>query len=260
MADDAVILSFEAGVATLTFNRPQSLNAASEELMRALEHALRNVAAIPDLRAVIVTGSGRAFCAGGDLIEFDAARAAGGTQLIDTLRYNQGVIQMVEDLPVPVIGAVNGVAVAGGLEVLLACDILVASEDARIGDGHAKYGVVPAGGATVRLAERIGHGRAAQLFYTAALIDAATAREWGLVKEVVARDQLQDRALEIARSICRASPEVVRHIKHLTRPSARPLGRAKRLEAEIDCFGRHLDGNDLAQGLSAFRAKRDPNF
>ncbi len=260
MADDAVTLAFGEGIATLTLNRPESLNAASEELMRAFERALRKTAAIPDLRVVILTGAGRAFCAGGDLIEFEAALAEGGTRLIDTLRYNQSVIQMVEDLPVPVIGAVNGVAVAGGLEILLACDILVASDGARIGDGHARYGLVPAGGATVRLAERIGPGRAAQLFYTADLVDAATAQEWGLVNEVVPRDRLQGRALEIAGSICRASPEVVGHIKHLTRPGGSLPGRAERMEEEIECFAKHVGGEDLAKGLSAFRAKYEPKF
>jgi enoyl-CoA hydratase/carnithine racemase len=260
VADDAVILSFGEGVATLTFNRPESLNAASAELMAALERALRETAALPGLRVVILTGAGRAFCAGGDLIEFEAARQAGGTVLIDTLRYNQDVIQMVEDLPVPVIGAVNGVAVAGGLEMLLACDIIVAADDARIGDGHAKYGVVPAGGATVRLAERIGPGRAAQLFYTAALVDASTAESWGLVNEVVSSELLLQRAMEIGRAICRASPEAVRQIKQLIGRNAHPAGRARRIRAEIDRFKDHIGGNDLRKGLSAFRSKREPDF
>src|SRR5690606_7489945 len=108
-----------------------------------------------------------------------------------------------EDLPVPVIGAANGVAVAGGLELLLACDIVLAAEGAKIGDGHAKYGVVPTGGATVRLVERIGRSHAAQLFYTAALVDAGTMVRWGLVNEVVAKDRLMQRAKEIAREMCR---------------------------------------------------------
>src|SRR5690606_35997384 len=123
-------------------------------MMVALRRQLDAVAKLPGLRAVIVTGSGRAFCAGGDLIEFETELAAG--TLVETLRANQDVIQMVEDLAVPVIGAANGVAVAGGLELLLACDFVLAAEGARFGDGHARYGIVPAGGATVRLGERIG--------------------------------------------------------------------------------------------------------
>ncbi|HHZ07751.1 MAG TPA: AMP-binding protein, partial [Rhizobiales bacterium] len=147
--DECVRLSVQDGIATLTLDRPGNLNAASEAMMRSLERQLRAVTALSGLRAVILTGTGRAFCAGGDLIEFEAALKAGGTRLLDTLRYNQDVIQMVEDLPVPVIAAANGTAVAGGLELLLACDIVLAAEGARIGDGHARYGVVPAGGASV---------------------------------------------------------------------------------------------------------------
>lgn len=258
-ADEPVLLSFDAGIATLTLNRPETLNAASAAMMRSLERRLRAVAALPGLRAVILTGSGRAFCAGGDLIEFEALRASGGTALIDTLAYNLSVIQMIEDLPVPVIGAANGTTVAGGLELLLACDMILAADGARMGDGHAKYGVVPAGGATVRLTERIGRGRAARLFYTAALVDAQTMAEWGLVDEVLPQDRLMIRAVEIARAICAASPEVTRHVKALTRPSADD-GRQARLRAEIDRFRLHLDGADLAEGLAAFRAKRMPVF
>lgn len=260
MADDAVLLAFADSVATLTFNRPDSLNAASEELMTSLERRLRDVAALRDLRCVILTGAGRAFCAGGDLIEFEALLRAGGTRLIDTLRYNQDVIQMVEDLPVPVVGAVNGVAVAGGLELLLCCDVVIAADNAKLGDGHAKYGVVPAGGATVRLVEKIGPSRAAQLFYTAGLVDARAALDWGLVNEVVEPARLMGRANELAGEICRASPEAIRHIKALTGRDARPADRAQRIRAELLRFSRHQSGADLAEGLDAFRTKRVPRF
>src|SRR4029453_9434325 len=100
----------------------------SEPLRQSLERQLRAVCGLPGLRVVILTGTGRAFCAGGDLIEFEAALNSGGSRLGDTLRFNQDVIQMIEDLPVPVIAAVNGVAVAGGLELLLCCDIILAAE------------------------------------------------------------------------------------------------------------------------------------
>lgn len=259
-ADEAVRLAFEGGIATLTLDRPESLNAASEAMMRSLERRLRALANLPGLRVVILTGAGRAFCAGGDLLEFEAALKAGGTKLIDTLRYNQDIIQMVEDLPVPVIGAVNGVAVAGGLELLLACDVIIAVEGAKIGDGHAKYGVVPAGGATVRLPERIGPSRAAQLFHTASLMDARTLADWGLVNEVVPGDLLMARAVELAREICRASPEANRHIKALTGRLARSGERAARIRAELARFAEHISGGDLAKGLAAFRAKRSPVY
>jgi len=255
---DPVRLHVDAGVATLTLDRPDSLNAASQAMMRSLESRLRAVRDLPGLRAVIITGTGRAFCAGGDLKEFEAMLETGGTALIETLRYNQGVIQMLEDLPVPVIGAANGIAVAGGLEILLCCDIVLAAEHARIGDGHTRHGIVPAGGSTVRLGERIGPSRAAQLLYTGDLLDAATLKDWGLVNDVVPGAQLMDRARELASRICQASPEVNRHIKALT--GQRSTARAERIQAELDRFAQHLGGADLARGLAAFRSKRPPVF
>ncbi|RST85343.1 enoyl-CoA hydratase/isomerase family protein [Aquibium carbonis] len=260
MTDEPVLLVVEDGIAILTLNRPDNLNAASAAMMRSLAQRLEAVAQMPGLQCVILTGTGRAFCAGGDLAEFEAALEAGGSRLIDTLRANQDIIQMVEDLPVPVIGAVNGVAVAGGLEILLCCDIVIAAETAMIGDGHTRYGVVPAGGASVRLVERIGPLRAAQLFYTAALIDAGTAAEWGLVNEVVSAGELLRRAGQLAGDICRASPEANRHVKALTGRIARDDRRAERIRAELDRFATHLLGGDLAEGLAAFREKRHPRY
>lgn len=247
-------------VAVLTLDRPDALNAASRALMWSLDLRLREVAALSDLRAVILTGAGRAFCAGGDLIEFSAALDAGGSELVDTLSYNQQVISMIEALPVPVIGAVNGVAVAGGLEMLLCCDIVLASDKARLGDGHAKYGILPTGGSTVRLRDRIGPARAAQLLYTAGLIDAETAREWGLVTEVTPPDQLMTRATALAAEIAACSPAVLAEMKHLLSPEARSLNQDTRLRAEIDRFAAYQSGGDLKEGLRAFREKRMPVY
>jgi acyl-CoA synthetase (AMP-forming)/AMP-acid ligase II/enoyl-CoA hydratase/carnithine racemase len=256
--EPCIRLEESEGVAVLTLDRPDNLNAASSALMHSLEARLHEVAAIPNLRAVILTGRGRAFCAGGDLIEFGEQLEAG--TLIETLSYNQRVISMIEDLLVPVIGAANGIAVAGGLEMLLCCDILLASDNARLSDGHAKYGILPAGGATVRLAERIGAARAAQLFYTAEMIDASTALRWGLINEVLPQEQLLDRAQELARSISKNSPEVVRKIKRLTNPNTDFQYRNSRLRNEITEFATHLESDDLKKGLCAFREKRLPDY
>jgi acyl-CoA synthetase (AMP-forming)/AMP-acid ligase II/enoyl-CoA hydratase/carnithine racemase len=257
---ESVLLAVEGGIATLTLNRPSSRNAMSQEMVRALEGRLREAAALPGLRVLVLTGAGDAFCAGGNLVEFEQARSQGGSSLIDMLAYNLGVIQMVEDFPVPVIGMVNGAAVAGGLEVLLCCDIIIAAEGAKLGDGHARYGIVPAGGATVRLPERIGVSRAAQLFNTASLVDAATLRDWGLVNEVVPKERLHERVLELAEDICRCSPQALSHIRWLTRPGSRDEQRQARMHAEIARFSQHLDGGDLAEGLRAFGEKRRPDF
>lgn len=259
-AEDGVLLSVDGGVATIALNRPANRNALSQAMMQALESRLREAAALPGLRVLILTAMGEAFCAGGDLVEFEQARRASGSRLIEMLAYNLGVIQMIEDFPVPVIAAVNGVAVAGGLELLLVCDIIVAAEGARIGDGHAKYGIVPAGGATVRLPERIGTSRATLLFNTASLLDAATLRDWGLVNETVPKDRLMARAAEIAQEICRCSPQALAHVRWLTRPGSRDVERQNRLHAEIERFALHLGGPDLEEGLTSFREKRRPVY
>jgi enoyl-CoA hydratase/carnithine racemase len=254
---DPVTLDLHDGIATLTLSRPDQLNAMSRELMQSLAAKLDVVAGSPGLRVVLVAGSGRAFSAGGDLIEFDEALRADPARLLADLRFNQEVFNRVEALPMPVIGVANGLAVAGGLELLLCCDLILAAQGARMGDGHARYGVLPAGGATVRLRERISTSHAAQLFYTANLVDAETLQAWGLVNEVLPGDRLMDRALALAREIARCSPEAVGHIKALTAPSPE---RQRRFEAELERFAEHVGGNDLARGLSAFRAKQPPRY
>ena len=256
---DAVTLERRDGIATLTLNRPDTLNAMSRELMAALAAQLDALSTHSNLRVVLVTGAGRAFSAGGDLIEFDATLRADPARLLADLRFNQQVMSRVEALPVPVIGVANGLAVAGGLELLLCCDLILAAEGARVGDGHARYGVVPAGGATVRLRERVSPSRAAQLFFTAELVDAQTLLDWGVINEVLPGDRLMARALALAEEITRCSPEAVSHIKALTTaPSS--TDRHARFEAELQHFAAHVAGRDLARGLAAFRNRQPPAY
>ena len=257
---ESVTLAYEDGIAVLTLNRPASLNAMSQAMMKSLDGQLVHLASLPGLRVVILTGAGRAFSAGGDLVEFEEALSTGKQTLLDCLRYNMGVLQRLEDLPVPVIAAINGTAVAGGLETLLCCDILLAAQGALIGDGHTRYGVVPAAGATVRLGERISHSRASDLFYTARLVEAETLRDWGLVNEVVPPEQLMARALEIARNISHRSPEAVAHIKFLTGSRSRSPDRQGRIAAELERFALHVEGKDLARGLTAFKTKQPAQY
>lgn len=256
MEDSSVDLAYEDGIAILKLNRPDSLNAMSGRMMRSLERRLDELGRLPELKAVIITGAGRAFSAGGDLKEFEMALAEGGTKLVDTLRYNQHVLQLVEDIPVPVIAAANGAAIAGGLELLLCCDMIVASEGALIGDGHARYGIVPAGGATVRLRERLSPSRAAQLFYTASTISAEVLADWGLVNEVVPKDRLMDRARDLASEVCRNSPEVIRAIKRLGRTHTHDQSRLERMRMELDMWANHVSHPDLVEGLRSFARRK----
>jgi acyl-CoA synthetase (AMP-forming)/AMP-acid ligase II/enoyl-CoA hydratase/carnithine racemase len=257
---DAVLLAFENGIATLTLNRPEALNAMSRSLVGTLAQHIDAIERLDGLRAVIITGNGRAFSAGGDLVEFEQALNDGSDLLLADLRYNQSVLSRIEALAVPVIGAANGVAVAGGLELLLCCDIVLAARGARMGDGHSRYGIVPAGGASVRLPERVSPSQAAELFYTASLVEAERLQSWGLVNEVVPPEQLLDRARAVASDIAARSPEVNRHTKAMLREGRDPEERARRLDAELVHFAEHVHGRDLATGLSAFNNKRPPVF
>ena len=210
-----VLVEKEDSIAVITLNRPQSLNAMSVSLMRALDRALDDIAADPDVRAVIVMGRGKAFSAGGDLLEFQGLLQDNPQHLIETLAFNQRVFAKLERLPVPVIGAVNGTAVAGGLELLLCCDDLVAAIGVRIGDGHAKYGVVPAGGATVRLFRKLPLNRANQLFFSPGWYQRRSFAPGVWSTKIVPAERLLSRAKEIASQFAGQSPEVLATIKRL---------------------------------------------
>lgn len=254
-----VIVERAGSVVTITLNRPASLNALSEDVMRALERVLDDLAVDASVRVAIVTGAGKAFCAGGDLRQFGDQLVQDPESLLATLAYNQGVLTKIERLPFPVVAAVNGVAVAGGLELALCCDVILASDQAMIGDGHAKYAIVPAGGSSVRLFAKIAANRALHMLYSAELFPAAKLREWGLVNEVVAADRLLARAAEIADQYSRQSPAVLRRMKALARASFEArVDNGLRLE--LQAFREHLGSRDLAEGLRAFREKRKPNY
>jgi acyl-CoA synthetase (AMP-forming)/AMP-acid ligase II/enoyl-CoA hydratase/carnithine racemase len=256
---DAVLVEKDNRIAVVTLNRPQSLNAMSVSLMRALDRALDEIAADPDVRAVIMIGRGKAFSAGGDLLEFQGLLQDNPQRLIETLAFNQRVFAKLERLPIPVIGAVNGTAVAGGLELLLCCDLLVAAIGVRISDSHAKYGVVPAGGATVRLLRKLPVNRANQLFFSPELVSAEELCAWGLVNEVVPAERLLSRAKDIASQFARQSPEVLATIKRLALASL-DHGANDGYIAEIKAYDDHIHGKDLAEGLAAFRDKRQPRY
>jgi enoyl-CoA hydratase/carnithine racemase len=259
-SDEAVTLAIDGTTATLTLNRPDTMNAMSQEMMSALDCHVTALAERNDIRVVIITGMGRAFSAGGNLIEFETAMESGGTTLIDFMTRNQSIIQKVEDLPMVVIAAVGGVTVAGGLELLLCCDIVVAAKGAKIGDGHARYAVIPTAGATVRLTEKIGPARASELFFTGKLVDAEILKNWGLVNEVIEPLNLSSRVQDIAEEIAVCSPEAIRAIKELLRLAKSSKSRSERFEAEISKFKEHQGGRDLIVGLEAFREKIAPNY
>jgi len=224
----SLLVEKKDGVARLTLNRPDAMNALSRELRRAIHDAFRKLADDPDTGVVILTGAGRAFCAGLDLKELggevESAAPGGATE-------EANMIRALWECPIPIIGAVNGFAITGGFELALACDFLIASTAARFADTHARVGIVPGWGLSQLLPRRIGAGRAKELSFTGNFIDAHRAEAWGLVNRVVAPEALLPTCDQLVADILSCGP-TVRAIKHVTDEGAKMgLGDALRFEA-----------------------------
>jgi enoyl-CoA hydratase len=197
-------------VATVTMNRAEARNAISSELHRQLDDAITSLDGRDDVGCTVLTGADPAFCAGMDL------KALATEERSFQQERQRGPVRrsgMVPPHQTPIIGAVNGPTVTGGLELALCCDFLIASERARFADTHARVGVMPGGGMTIRLPQLIGIDRARRMSLTGDYIDAETARDWGLVVEVVPHESLLARARELAATIASIPAEYVRELR-----------------------------------------------
>ncbi|SKB28400.1 enoyl-CoA hydratase [Sphingopyxis flava] len=225
-----VLVTRDDAVATVTLNRPEAMNALSRALRAELAAAMRDLAADESVRAIVLTGAGtRAFTAGLDLKELGADTENLGAANAESADENP--VKAIELCPQPVIGAINGVAITGGFEVALACDILLASTNARFADTHARVGVMPGWGLSQKLSRIIGIGRAKELSLTGNFLGAEEARDWGLVNRVVAPEELLPAAQALARDIASADPVMVRRYKALIDEGyALPFGEGMALE------------------------------
>lgn len=215
------------GIAWLTLNRPQVLNALSSQLLDELEQATKELEADDSVRVVILQGAGRAFSAGRDIGEI----ASKGARQVLQRSSGGHVFHRLAILPKPTIAAVHGPCFTGALELALACDIIIASDDATFGDTHARLGVIPGGGGTQRLPLRIGPHRAKQLLFTGQAITAAEAERIGLVNKVVPRDRLLPEVEVMARAIMESSPHSLAEEKRLVNGVLEP-----RLAEETTAF------------------------
>jgi enoyl-CoA hydratase len=207
-----VVVEVEDSVATVTLNRPEARNALSVELLRELEEAITDLDVRDDVSAMVLTGADPAFCAGVDLKSLSSeSRSSQQERQQRPPRF----LGMLAPHETPIIGAVNGPTVTGGLEIALGCDFLIASERARFADTHARVGAMPGGGLTVRLPQLIGIDRARRMSFTGDFIDAETACAWGLVVEVVPHESLLPRAREIAAAIASIPNENVRELRRM---------------------------------------------
>eukprot|EP01039_Chlorochromonas_danica_P012135 gene12135-13794_t len=209
-----ITIEKDDGVAVLTLNRPDAMNALSKALRRALYDGLKSLEADPEVRVIILTGAGdRAFTAGLDLKELGSD--PGGMSAANAASADANPVKAIETCSKPVIGAINGVAITGGFEVALACDILIASERARFADTHARVGILPGWGLSQKLYRLIGVSRAKELSLSGNFIDARTAEAWGLVNRVVAPEDLLPEAKRLAQDIASVPADAVQLYKKL---------------------------------------------
>ena len=253
---DLVQIKREDRLAVVTINRPP-VNALNLEVMNALEAAFDELAADETVGAVIVTGAGeKAFVAGADIGEFPKLNSANGEKLS---RRGQLIFQKIADFPAPVIAAVNGFALGGGLELALACDIRVMAENARVGLPEVTLGIFPGYGGTQRLPRIIPAGKAKELIFTGSVIDAAEAYRTGIADHLTSTEEALNKAREVAEKILKAGPIAVRLAKQaVDRGADQTLEEGQKTEAAM--FGRLCDTEDQKEGANAFLEKRPPVF
>jgi enoyl-CoA hydratase/carnithine racemase len=256
-AAQKVTYARRGSVAYVTLNRPDKLNALDLDCLDLLEQHVASAVNDPGVAAVIVSGSGRCFCAGADLTVVDGALRQGAFD--DFLMRWHEVFGIVEAAAKPTIAAVHGFAMAGGFELTQVCDFVVAGETAVLADQHAKFGLFPGGGSTQRLPRLIGRRAAAWMLYSGEPVDLTDAQAWGLVNRVVPDDQVMAAAAEMAEVLSDRSTAATAAIKQAVHEGAAlPLAAALPLDQSIAV--RHMTSTDAAAGLAAFRSRGKPDF
>lgn len=254
-----IALTIEDHVATIVIDRPRAVNAIDEGVLSGLADALAKVSADERVKVLVITGAGEVFCAGLD-IDLLGRAFDDHAYFIDVLTRFRDVLLSVERLPVPVIAGVNGLARAGGFELMLACDIVVIAREARIGDTHTTFGIMPGGGATARAPRKLGWQRAADLLMTGRWISGAEAVELGVASRVVARADLPVEIRRIADGFAALSPAALRATK-ATMVEGASMSMREAVDLEIERFAEFLKTEPTArEGYDAFREKREPKW
>ncbi|KMY49868.1 enoyl-CoA hydratase [Peribacillus loiseleuriae] len=251
------IANQENFVTVVTLNRPATANALSVNLLKEFNHVLETVTIDPTVRCIIITGTGnKVFCAGADLkerMEMDEVQVRRTVELI------RNTMDAVQNLPVPVIAAINGAAFGGGLELALACDIRLASTTAKMGLTETSLGIIPGAGGTQRLPRIVGVSFAKELIFTARRIDAEEALKLGILNKITEADQLMNKALELAAEISRNAPLSLKAAKKAINEGI-DMEIARGLEIEKRWYDTIIESKDRLEGLQAFKEKRRPLF
>ena len=257
MSFENIIVTAENGIGQITINRPSKLNALNRATIQELHDAFENLESNSDVRVIIITGEGeKAFVAGADISEFASFTIQEGAQL--AAQGQELLFNFIENLRKPVIAAVNGFALGGGLELAMACHFRIASDNAKMGLPEVSLGVIPGYGGTQRLPQLIGKGRAMEMIMTAGMIDAETAKIYGLVNHLIPQAELLEFTRNIANKIMRNSPIAIG--KAIKAINANYKDGINGYETEIRNFGKCFGTEDFNEGTTAFLEKRKAEF
>ena len=257
MAYANIIFQTAEGIGTLTFNRPQVLNALNSELLQEFSHVLDTAAVDEDIRVLILTGAGeKAFVAGADINELAAFNALQAKHFSEA---GHALLNKLQTLAIPVIAAVNGFALGGGSEIALACDFIYASENAMFGQPEINLGIIPGFGGTQRLPRLIGKNRAKEMIFTGQMITADEAYTIGLVNKVCPQQQLIAEVMKTAQTMAAKGKVALRAAKQAVN-SGMNVDLVTGCGIETDAFALCMDSPDAKEGTSAFLEKRPPDF
>ena len=253
MTYETLIFEKKDNIRIITLNRPERLNAMNFQIAVDLESVIAEIEEDEQARAVILTGAGRAFSAGGDIKDM-ADPEAKNPPLGRYIFFNK-----VEDVSKPVIAAINGICIGGGLEIALCCDFRITSDAAKFGQAEVKLGIMPGGGGTARLPRLIGPGRAKEFLYFGDFIDAQEAYRIGLVNKVVPPEGLMDEAMKWARELAERPPLSLKMIKDCVNIGMQ-MDLLSAIDYEAKCAKMLFTTEDSVEGTTAFVEKRKPNF
>ena len=259
MEYDTILFSVEDAVATITLNRPEVLNASSPQMVRDLSRAADRVEGDETVKALVIRGAGRSFCAGADLNSLGAS-FEDFSVLEGFLKEVNSLLFHLEELPIPVIAVVHGHALAGGLELMLACDMVIAAEDARIGDQHVNFALMPGAGSSQRLPRKIGAQRAMELLLTGRWLSGKEAEQWGLVLRAVPAESLDE---ELERMVSRLRDKSRAALGWIKRTAMKGLGMSLRdgVTLETRSFAEYVaTSTHPKEGIQAFQEKRPAKF
>ncbi len=252
----SILTSLDNNIFTITINRPDKLNALNSEVFADLNAALDEIYTNTEIRSVIITGSGsKAFVAGADISGFPGLSVQEGMTLA---KAGQDTFFRIENSPKPIIAAVNGFALGGGCELAMSCHFRIASDNAKFGQPEVNLGLIPGYGGTQRLTQLIGKGRAIEMMISGAMIDAATALQYGLVNYVVPQGELLNKTISILQVINSKSPKAIAAC--ITAANAVFDETQNGFDAEIKAFGNCFGTDDMKEGVSAFLEKRNAVF